>query len=155
MKSFHASANGFSYTKDEYLNEIVTSTSSATSTISYNEALEIAQKIANSVAKNNANIINQTLDISKKIFYNKNDDTQIIGPLISSNGNIYICKNGTVICLYSDYTLNWSSDINKNISSVPVFDVNENLNLITDDGLFYIINKYSGSFTQVVNLNNI
>jgi hypothetical protein len=153
MKPFYATANSFSYTKEEYLHEKVTASSSATSTRSYDDALKIAEKIANSIAKNDANIINQTLDISTKLFSNNNNNIQ---PLIGLDGNIYACKQtGDIKCMYSDYTFNWSCNLNKTISSAPVFDSNGNLNIVTNDFYFYVINKYNGSFIQTINLNSI
>ena len=45
MKTFEASASEVSYTKKEYLNEQVTSSSTATSSLSYSNALQTAQQI--------------------------------------------------------------------------------------------------------------
>lgn len=151
MASFYATAEGVSYTKPEYLSEKVTSSSSATSSISYDEAFKIAQNVANSVAKNDSNIIDQTLNISTKLFSSIN-----VFQLIGADENIYITKhNGNIISMYSDYTFNWACNLNKTVSSYPIFDSNGNLNVVTSDCFLYVINKYNGSFMKIVNLNKI
>jgi len=78
LTTFYASAiaTGFAYT---FNGQKVTSSSSATatSTLSYEDALKIAQEnansIANSVAQNDANVINQTFNVvESEVNYSQN-----------------------------------------------------------------------------------
>ena len=75
--------------------ELVTSTSSATATshVSYDDALEIAQKIADTVAQSNADHDAHVIDEAVTISNGNNDDVVVLENLSSSNNEYQIEDN--------------------------------------------------------------
>jgi hypothetical protein len=122
-------------TKPEFLSSVVSTTASATSTISYEDAHRIAIETAKSVCENNVNIINQTLTIATDLF-----NSNLINNIIINTNNIYIVNNKILFCLHLDYSIKWKYIHTSPIICIPVIDQNNNI-LIFDNKYLIILNN--------------